>query len=151
MSRYAAAHANPEGPGDARPTALQIVQDEKLENKLAGKVMVITGVTSGIGLETARALAATGARLILTVRDLEKAKTTLHDLWQSDRVSLIKMDNSSLASIRVAAAEILVRSNNQVNILVNNAGIMGVPQPSTDGRGIRESVCYQLSGSFPTL
>lgn len=41
MSLYAAAHADPRGPGDARPTALQIVKDNELEGKLAGKVAVV--------------------------------------------------------------------------------------------------------------
>ncbi|GFG20153.1 dehydrogenase/reductase SDR family member on chromosome X [Aspergillus udagawae] len=50
MSRYAAAHASPEGPGDSRPTALQVVKDEGMEGKLEGKVIVITGTSSGIAL-----------------------------------------------------------------------------------------------------
>lgn len=58
-SRYEAAHAAPQGPGDSRPTALQIVKDEGLEGKLTDKVIFITGCSSGIGAETARALAAT--------------------------------------------------------------------------------------------
>ncbi|KAF5708963.1 alcohol dehydrogenase, partial [Fusarium mundagurra] len=74
MSRYAAAHVKTEGPGDARPTALQIVKDEGVEGKLQGQVFVITGTSSGIGIETVRAIAATGATLYLTARDLDKAK-----------------------------------------------------------------------------
>lgn len=126
MGRYVTVHANPQGPGDGRPTALQIIQDENLESQLIGKVIFITGSTTGIGLETARALTATGATLFLTVRDLEKAKATLHNVLKSDQVLLIKMDNSSISSIRTAAADILDKSNNQVNILINNAGIMGI-------------------------
>ncbi|RAO73390.1 uncharacterized protein BHQ10_009402 [Talaromyces amestolkiae] len=148
MSRYAAAHANPQGPGDARPTALQIVQDEKLENKLIGKVIVITGVTSGIGLETALALAATGATLFLTVRDLEKAKMTLHDLIQSNRVFLVKMDNSSLTSIKVAAAEILSQSKHHVNILINNAGILGGPNLQLTDDGFEAQFATNYLGHF---
>lgn len=48
-SRYAAAHASPGGPGDARPSALDIVKDEGLEGKLSDKVVLITGCSSGIG------------------------------------------------------------------------------------------------------
>jgi hypothetical protein len=56
MSRYAPAHVSPQVPGDAYPTAMQILQDEGLESMLKGKVMVITGTSTGIGVETARAL-----------------------------------------------------------------------------------------------
>ena len=56
MSRYAEAHNSPKGPGDARPTAMQIVEDEGLVGKLSDKVFLVTGVSSGIGVETMRAL-----------------------------------------------------------------------------------------------
>ncbi|KFY28784.1 hypothetical protein V493_02764 [Pseudogymnoascus sp. VKM F-4281 (FW-2241)] len=128
MSRYAEAHLNPSGPGDARPTALQIIKDEGVEGKLAGKVIVITGTSSGIGIETARALSLTGARLLLTARDLNKAKTALDGILEPGRIELVEMDNTSLSSVHAAAKAILQKSNNQVNILVNNAGIMALPK-----------------------
>lgn len=53
---YGAAHQSPMGPGDARPTALDIIRDENLVGKLAGKTILITGGSSGLGLEAARAL-----------------------------------------------------------------------------------------------
>lgn len=126
MGPYAAVHANPRGAGDARPTALQIIRDESLDGGLVGKVMVITGASSGIGLETARALSATGATLFLTARDLKKAETALAGILEPGRVSLVEMDNASFASIRAAAVSILAKSNGRVNILVNNAGVMGI-------------------------
>jgi NAD(P)-dependent dehydrogenase (short-subunit alcohol dehydrogenase family) len=128
MSRYAEAHSNPAGPGDVRPTALQIIKDEGVEGKLAGKVIVITGTSSGIGIETARALSLTGARLLLTARDLRKAESALDGILEPGRVELVEMDNTSLSSVRAAANAILQKSNNQVNILVNNAGIMALPK-----------------------
>jgi NAD(P)-dependent dehydrogenase (short-subunit alcohol dehydrogenase family) len=128
MSRYAEAHSNPAGPGDARPTALQIIKDEAIEGKLVGKVIVITGTSSGIGIETARALSLTGARLFLTARDLDKAKSALDGVFERDRVGLVEMNNTSLSSVRAAAKAILQKSNGQVNILVNNAGIMALPK-----------------------
>ncbi|KAH8703166.1 short-chain dehydrogenase/reductase-like protein [Talaromyces proteolyticus] len=127
MSTDALTPAN-QGTGKIRPTALEIIHDQGLLGKLAGKVIVITGATSGIGLETARALSATGATLFLTARDLEKAKTALTGILEPGRVSLVKMDNTSFASIRAAAANILALSNEKVNILINNAGIMGIEE-----------------------
>jgi NAD(P)-dependent dehydrogenase (short-subunit alcohol dehydrogenase family) len=128
MSLYAAAYANLKGLGDARLTALQIIHDESLDGKLVGKVLVITGTTSGIGLEAARALSATGATLFLTARDMKKAETALVGILEPGRISLIEMDNASFASVRAAAATILTKSNNRVNILVNNAGVMGIEE-----------------------
>ncbi|KAJ5378885.1 hypothetical protein N7509_012004 [Penicillium cosmopolitanum] len=128
MSRYAEAHSNPAGPGDARPTARQIIKDEAVEGKLSGKVIVVTGTSSGIGIETARALSLTGARLLLTARDLNKAKSALDGILEPERVELVEMDNTSLSSVHAAAKAILQKSNGQVNILVNNAGIMALPK-----------------------
>ncbi|TDZ13331.1 Short-chain dehydrogenase TIC 32 [Colletotrichum orbiculare MAFF 240422] len=126
MSRYAAAHANPSGPGDARPTALQIVDDENLRGKLRGRVAVITGVSSGIGIETVRAIAATGATLYLTARDLTKARNALGTILDAGRMHLVEMDQESFASVRKAAAAILAKTS-KINLLINNAGIMSVP------------------------
>ena len=127
MGAYTAAHANPQGAGDARPTALQVVRDEGLEGELAGRVIVVTGASSGIGLETARALSTTGATLLLTARNVKAAEIALPELLEPGRVSLVKMDNNSFASIRAAAATILEKSKNQVNVLINNAGVVGIP------------------------
>lgn len=125
MSPYAAAHVNPQGPGDARPTALQIIKDEGLEGKLVGKIIVITGTSSGLGIETVRALSTTRATLFPTARNLDKAKTALEDIFEPSRMHLIEMDQGSLNSVRAAAAQILSKTD-KINILINNAGIMAV-------------------------
>ncbi|KAM5349649.1 hypothetical protein ACJ41O_006154 [Fusarium nematophilum] len=125
MSRYAAVHDNPAGPGDARPTALQIVKDEAMENKLVGKVIVVTGTSSGIGIETVRALATTGATFFLTARDLDKARAALEGILDPSRMELVEMDQGSLESVREAAKQILSKTD-KINILVNNAGVMAV-------------------------
>jgi NADP-dependent 3-hydroxy acid dehydrogenase YdfG len=106
MSRYDETHANPNGPGDARPTALQIIKDENLENKLIGEVIVITGTSSGIGIETTRALAATGATLFLTARNIAKAQNALAGIFDPSRMTIVEMDQEKLASVRAAAATI---------------------------------------------
>ncbi|KAJ6096231.1 hypothetical protein N7486_006977 [Penicillium sp. IBT 16267x] len=127
MSRYAAAHVSPKGPGDSRPTALQIVEDERMEGKLKGKVIVITGTSSGLGIETARALFTTGAKLYLTARNVTKAKTALADILQPGRTEFIEMDLESF------------ESTDKVHILINNAGVMAVPdlQFTKDGHELQ--------------
>ena len=144
MGAYTAAHANPQGAGDARPTASQIVRDEGLEDKLEGKVIVITGTSSGIGLETVRALSITGATLLLTVRNLKTAETALTEILELGRVSLVKMDNNSFASVRAAAITILEILKNHVNILINNAGVVGIPdlRLTEDGQEFHFSTNY---------
>lgn len=88
--------------------------------------MVITGATSGVGIETTRALSATGTILFLTTRNLKSAEGSLVGILEPGRVSLVEMDNNSFASIRSAATTILTKLDNQVNILVDNAGVMGI-------------------------
>lgn len=128
--RYVAAHKTPKGPGDARPTALQIIQDESLEGQWSEKTVFITGCSSGIGVESARALYKTGATLFLTARNLAKAKSALGDLAESPRVTLLELDLESLDSVRSCAKEFLSRSQ-KLNILICNAGVMTPPEGRT--------------------
>jgi hypothetical protein len=121
-SRYAEAHLNATGAGDARPTALDIIKDEGLEGKLTGKVF-FTGCASGIGIETARALSATGASLYLTARNTEKGRSALADILEPGRVELTEMDQNSLDGVRACAKKFLQKSKT-LNCLINNAGIM---------------------------
>ncbi|KAK1455375.1 hypothetical protein CMEL01_04135 [Colletotrichum melonis] len=136
-SRYTELHKyeNLAGPGDARPTALQIVQDQDLVGKLPHKVALVTGVSSGLGIETLKALAATGATIYGTARDLSKARAGLDEngddesLASAPNVQLLEMDLASLDSVRAAAAEFKRRSD-RLDILINNAGLMYTPEGS---------------------
>ncbi|KAK0755288.1 hypothetical protein N5P37_012114 [Trichoderma harzianum] len=125
-SRYAEAHAKQHGPGDERPTALQIVKDEQREGTMADKVVFITGCSSGLGVETARAMKATGATVFVTARNLEKAKEALGDILNGDRIHLLKLDLESFDSVRSCVNEFKSMSNS-LNILIENAGIRHVP------------------------
>ncbi|KAK2015920.1 short chain dehydrogenase [Colletotrichum eremochloae] len=137
MSRYATAHGNPQGPGDARPTALQVVEDEGLVGKLGGTVVLITGANAGIGLETARAVHATGATLFLTARDANKAQQAIDGVRngpgpKSDApIHTIELRLDSLASVRSAAADFLSRSS-KLNVLILNAGVAITPEGRTE-------------------
>jgi NAD(P)-dependent dehydrogenase (short-subunit alcohol dehydrogenase family) len=129
-SKYQAAYASPKGAGDARPTALQIIKDESLEGKLEGKAIFITGCSSGIGIETARAFFATGATLYLTARNLEKVNAALPDLIVSERVHILELDLGSLDSVRTCANDFLSRSK-KLNLFIANAGTMASPEGHT--------------------
>lgn len=100
--------------------------------KLGDKTILITGTSSGIGIETARALKATGARLFLTARNLSKAREALGDILEPGKVDLLLLDLNSLASVRKFADEFLTASNNKLNILINNAGVMATPEGTTE-------------------
>ncbi|TDZ25559.1 WW domain-containing oxidoreductase [Colletotrichum orbiculare MAFF 240422] len=137
MSRYAASHVSTQGPGDSRPTALSVVEDEGLIGKLSGKVVLVTGANSGIGVETARAIHAAGATLYLTARDSAKAQQAVDSVKngpgpKSDApVHAIEMRLDSLASVR-AAAEAFHLNNDKLNVLILNAGVMATPEGKTE-------------------
>ena len=124
--RYAEAHASPKGADDARPTGLNIIKDNDLEGKLSDKVVLITGCSSGLGVETARALAATGAKVFCTARDEAKGKKALEGVLKPGHVELLLLDLNSLDSVRACAKDFLSKSD-KLNILINNAGIMATP------------------------
>jgi NAD(P)-dependent dehydrogenase (short-subunit alcohol dehydrogenase family) len=110
MDRYAAAHQDPKGSGEARSKSLQMIHDEHLKGKLMGRVTFITGCSSGLGIETARALYATGVALYLTAYNLPKVKSALPDIITSDRVHLPELGLVSLDSVHACAAEFLSKS-----------------------------------------
>lgn len=138
MARYIAAHQNPQGPGDSRPTALQIIKDERLAGDgLSGKAALVTGANRGIGLETARALHAAGATVYLGVRDLVGGREAIEDIAGTStpdsgaRLQLLEMSPDSLASVYNAAQTFLANTDNKINILILNAGVMACPKGST--------------------
>lgn len=92
------------------------------ELNLSGKRIIVTGASSGIGLEAARIFANRGAEVIAAVRNLDKAKKAIH--FKAD---ITHLDLSDLASVRAFADSI----NSRVDILVNNAGVMAIPLSRT--------------------
>ncbi|KAI4288437.1 MAG: hypothetical protein L6R35_002301 [Caloplaca aegaea] len=118
------------GPGDSRVTGSQIIKDEKLADAWPGKVVLVTGVSSGIGVETVRALAQTGATVYGVARNLDKAKHALGHLLDSGRVHLLFMDQTDLSSVR-ACAEGFRKQSNKLNVIINNAAVMNTPEERT--------------------
>jgi NAD(P)-dependent dehydrogenase (short-subunit alcohol dehydrogenase family) len=98
-----------------------------------GRVAVITGANSGIGLEAARYLAARGAHVVLACRDEGKSRAAAERITgdlADVQVDTLGLDLSSLDSVRAAAAEIRERYP-RLDLLVNNAGVMMPPHGRT--------------------
>jgi enoyl-[acyl-carrier-protein] reductase (NADH) len=105
--RYAAAHADPKRAGDARPTAIQIVQDEGVVDNLYDKTILITGCYSGLRLKATRTLFETGAQLFLAARNLDKARLALRDIPDDKRrIQVCQLDQTSLDSMRKCIEEV---------------------------------------------
>jgi NAD(P)-dependent dehydrogenase (short-subunit alcohol dehydrogenase family) len=113
-----------------QPTALEIADGVDL----AGRTCVITGASSGLGRESARALAATGAHVVMLARNgtaLAEAQDWVQENVDRAQTSVIELDLTSLASVRSAAAAI-ANQYGPVHILMNNAGVMFTPFGRTE-------------------
>lgn len=101
---------------------------------LDGALAVVTGANSGLGLETARALAERGATVILACRSQAKAEAAIETLARAgvarERLEFRACDLSSLDSIRACAAE-LGADPRPIDLLINNAGVMALPRSET--------------------
>lgn len=98
-----------------------------------GKVVIITGATSGLGKEAAKIFAQKNATVIMPVRNTEKAKSVREEIIKINanaKIDIRSLDLSSLNSIKSFAVEIS-KSYNQLDILINNAGIMYCPYSKT--------------------
>ena len=98
-----------------------------------GKVAVVTGANGGLGLEVARGLARAGATVVMAARDQAKAaqaRDTILTAVPGADLELRELDLASLASVRECAAAVLAE-HDRVDLLVNNAGLMGIPRQET--------------------
>jgi len=94
--------------------------------RLDGQVVLVTGANSGIGLETAVALAELGARTIITARDPAKGERAVAEIGRrsgSDAVAVVGLDLADLVSVRRCAGEVL-RRYDRLDVLVANAGLV---------------------------
>jgi NAD(P)-dependent dehydrogenase (short-subunit alcohol dehydrogenase family) len=101
---------------------------------LRGKRVLVTGVSAGLGVETARALAAHGARVVGAARDLAKAEHATAqvraDAVNGGRLDLVELDLASLASVRTCAAKQL-EAGEPFDLVIANAGVMATPYGRT--------------------
>jgi NAD(P)-dependent dehydrogenase (short-subunit alcohol dehydrogenase family) len=111
---------------DDTTTALEVVQGVDL----TGRRAIVTGGASGIGLETARALASAGAEVTLAVRNVDAGRVAAADIAGTtgrDDVAVARLDLSDLATIDAFVAS----WTGPLHVLVNNAGVMDTPQGTT--------------------
>jgi NAD(P)-dependent dehydrogenase (short-subunit alcohol dehydrogenase family) len=113
-------------------TALQVVADVDL----SGRTALVTGAASGLGVETARALVAAGASVVLPVRSRERGELAVAEIRRSHpdaRLALADLDLADVASVRAFGAA-FVSAHPRLDILINNAAVMATPlSRTTDG------------------
>lgn len=98
-----------------------------------GRTAVVTGANGGLGLETARQLAAKGAHVVMAVRNQEKAAAAIEEIRTTApdaSLELVALDLASQESVRAAALQILA-AHTSIDLLVNNAGVMAIPEART--------------------
>jgi NAD(P)-dependent dehydrogenase (short-subunit alcohol dehydrogenase family) len=97
---------------------------------LRGKRILVTGVSAGLGIETARALVAHGATVIGAARDLAKAQASNaqipQDAGMAGSLELIELDLADLASVR-RCADALLKAGTPIDVIIANAGVMATP------------------------
>lgn len=140
QNNYQGALQKPTGSGfNATSTASEVIKGIDL----SGKIAIVTGGNTGIGLETTKTLAAAGATVIVPARDTEKAKRNLTGIAH---VELETMDLMNPDSIEVFAEKFLA-SGRPLHLLINNAGIMWVPL-RRDSRGIESQLATNYLAQF---
>ena len=98
-----------------------------------GRTAVITGANGGLGLATAKALAAKGACVVMAARNQAKAEAAVAEIraeTPSAALDLVRLDLSSQASVKEAAAQVLAATP-RIDLLINNAGVMATPEGRT--------------------
>ncbi|HJQ46466.1 MAG TPA: oxidoreductase [Amycolatopsis sp.] len=98
-----------------------------------GRTVLITGANSGLGLFSAQALAARGARVLLACRSVERGEQALRTVRAAAQTTprLIQLDLAELDSVRYAAAQVRETTGDRLDLLMNNAGLMATPKGLT--------------------
>jgi len=126
-------------PSRSFPSAEEITKD----CDLSGKVVYITGPTSGIGSETARVLAKRGADVILASRSrskLEKTKAQIDGMGYKSKIMVLQVDLGDQDSIRSSIDRLKDLGVDKIDILINNAGIMALPKRRTTKQSLEMQI-----------
>lgn len=139
-NNYNGALQQPIGSGfNAASTASEVIKGIDL----TGKIAIVTGGHTGIGLETTKVLTAAGARVIVAARDVEKAKKNLLGITNVELAALDLMDPESIDTF----AATFLKTGRALHILIHNAGIMWVPL-RRDRRGNESQLSTNYLGAF---
>ena len=107
------------------PKTVPVIIETSQESMLSGKTALVSGGTSGIGFEIARAFLRTGANVIICGRNTEKLNKAVNDLSPLGAVSGLAFDISNISNMQEIVNEFLSREKPHIDILVNSAGING--------------------------
>lgn len=119
------------------------------ERSLSGRVVVMTGATSGLGLEAARAFARMGATVEIIARNPAKAAATCSEIRQATgnpKIGFVVADTGDLAALRRAVSD-LVERHPAIHVLIHNAGALDDIR-QTSPQGIELTVASQVVGPF---
>jgi NAD(P)-dependent dehydrogenase (short-subunit alcohol dehydrogenase family) len=140
LNNYQGALQHPTGSGfNARSTSTDVIKGIDM----SGKIAIVTGGNTGIGLETTKTLATAGATVIVPARDMEKARRNLEGIAHVELESMDLMRPDSID----AFAERFLASGRPLHLLINNAGIMWVPLRK-DSRGIESQLATNYLAQF---
>ena len=134
-----------------RTTGIQVVS--AFPGQIRGKTILITGVSpNGLGAQVALEIASQApSLLILTGRTESKVQSVIDDIrttYPSARLRFLKLDISSLDSVRAAVAEINTYPEEKVDVLINNSGVMNIPERTLSTDGIEMHLTTNYLGPF---
>jgi len=130
---------------------------------LTGKVVIVTGANSGLGLESTKALAAKGATVVMACRNLPKADAAKAEILGAQpaakldvmQLDVMQLDNASLASVH-SFADAFKAKYDRLDLLLNNAGVMAIPRKETEDGfetqfGVNHLAHFALTGHLIDL
>lgn len=115
-----------------------------------GKLAIVTGANSGTGFETAKALSARGAEVVIATRSADRAEAAILAIRRAQpqgRLRFEPLDLASQASV-AAFADRLLAEGRPIDILVNNAGVMALPQRTVTADGFETQLATNYLGHF---
>ncbi|HUW68591.1 MAG TPA: SDR family NAD(P)-dependent oxidoreductase [bacterium] len=135
------------------PEQLRFLESRKAQQKtstesMAGKICVVTGSTSGVGLEATRRLAAGGALVVMACRDRAKAEPIRDAIAAEGGIApeIVVADFFDLAQVRAAAAEVIAK-HKRIDVLINSAGLHATRRHLT-AAGFEQVFCVNHLASF---